>query len=285
VGNHLKVIACAAVLFAAACSRESTQSPVAPSPAQAQQSLSGAQFRSLSTTGCFDETQSSLTFVGNTAVANVFVKAGTSCVGQTIWLTSYYPDVPFTLGNDPSEPYPQHFFAQTVHTLTAGVNIITVNVPDCPYVGAQVDLAFKAGTQTLLNGEYYTDPEFVLAILRNNACASLEGCTPGYWKNHLTWPAPYTPDTLVSSVFNLSGYPADYTFMQALTYGGPVKAQILLRAAVAAALNIANSEVDYALTLAQLQTQVNTALAGSNSDKTTLNGVIDGYNNAGCPLN
>ena len=116
----------------------------------------------------------------------------------------------------------------------------------------------------------------------------LEGCTPGFWKNHeAAWPAPYTPTTQVNSVF--SAAPGGITLMAALNFkGGPDsidKSQILLRAAVAALLNIANSDVDYPLTLAQLVFYVNEALNGDNELKLSVADALDQMNNLGCPIN
>ena len=87
------------------------------------------------------------------------------------------------------------------------------------------------------------------------------GRTPGFWKNHpASWPSPYLPTTLVSSVFSgvsvLNGTTLDLngdkqadTLMSALAYKGGSTlqggAQILLRAAVAALLNEDYYGVDY----------------------------------------
>jgi hypothetical protein len=109
------------------------------------------------------------------------------------------------------------------------------------------------------------------------------GCSHGYWKNHVSsWPSPYQPSTLVSSVF--SAAPQGMTFMEALEYGGGDKGKILLRNAVGAVLNAAHQRVGYPLTLSQLQQLVNATLLGTDQAKTALNEELDKYNNLGCPL-
>jgi len=240
----------------------------------------------MSSSGCFSS--ATITFNGTTATA-VFNVVSQACVGRTVWLSSYVTHTPFLYlpGGDIVEYYPQDLRGQTSLQLTLGVNTLTVTAPGCPEVGNQVDLAFKQGTTLLQNGEYYSDADFIFAGVRNNECAvtGLEGCSHGYWKNHLTWPSPYTTTTLVSSVFSGPGIPAGYTFLEALQYNGGNKAQILLRNAVGAVLNTASSQLHYPLTLAALQQQVNAALAGTNDDKTSLNETLDDYNNLRCPLN
>lgn len=132
----------------------------------------------------------------------------------------------------------------------------------------------------------------------------LQGCTPGYWKQsqHFdSWPAPYTPSTLVRTVFNVSpflvngkldlnGNGADDSLIGALSYQGGTStnaaARILLRAGVAALLNASSSpSVNYPLTPSQVIDQVNAALATKN--RTTMLALatqLDSYNNLGCPL-
>ena len=58
---------------------------------------------------------------------------------------------------------------------------------------------------------------------------------------------------------------------------------LTLMAAASAVLNSAG--VNYPLTLGQIQTQVNAALASNDEDTMTdLAKILDGYNNARCPL-
>jgi hypothetical protein len=122
-----------------------------------------------------------------------------------------------------------------------------------------------------------------------------EGCTPGYWKNHVEdWPEVYNASQNVSSVFNVSSCEAieelaGDTLLEALEYPGGDDtvgaARILLRAAVAAVLNAAHSDVNYPRTVGEVIDAVNHALASCNRDTMLpLATQLDRDNNEGCPL-
>lgn len=126
-----------------------------------------------------------------------------------------------------------------------------------------------------------------------------EGCTPGYYKNlkkHLfAWTdAGYDPDQLVSSVFSEAGN-APYaalggaTLHEGLSFRGgdsvAEKAEILLRAAIAAVLNADGPNVSYSFTSADIIADVNAALLSQDIDDILdLAKELDDENNAGCPL-
>jgi hypothetical protein len=76
-----------------------------------------------------------------------------------------------------------------------------------------------------------------------------EGCTPGYWKNHLDSWEGYSPEYSFNTVFGASLDP-DLTLLEALKARGP--GSELLRHSVAALLNASNEGVDYALTEAEV---------------------------------
>jgi hypothetical protein len=119
-----------------------------------------------------------------------------------------------------------------------------------------------------------------------------EGCTPGYWKNHVAaWAGTgYSPNQLVSSVFTgANAMQANKTLLQALNFGGGSGVdgaeQTLLRAAVASLLNAAHSGVDFSMTTAEIISQVNAALATDNrATILALAATLDAANNEGCPL-
>jgi hypothetical protein len=125
-------------------------------------------------------------------------------------------------------------------------------------------------------------------------CRFCEGCTPGYWKNHTeNWPAGINPGDTVGSWFS---YASSYglggdTLLDALSYhGGPGAtgaARILLRASVAALLNIMHPGVNTgAPTVLGLQNWVNGVLDwGDRSQMLMMAAYIDENNNTGCPLN
>lgn len=118
-----------------------------------------------------------------------------------------------------------------------------------------------------------------------------EGCTPGFWKNHPEAWVGFTPSQTLESVFDVpDALGVDTVSLKAaLDFGGGSgtagASRILLRAAVAALLNSASSDVDYPLTTAQVIAHVNAALA--SSDRSTILALatsLDNSNNLGCPL-
>lgn len=120
-----------------------------------------------------------------------------------------------------------------------------------------------------------------------------EGCTPGFWKNlkHFDRWTGYTPGQTIASVFSnasLHGL-GGATLHQGLSFQGGSTlagaAEILLRASIAAVLNSASPDVDYAMTTAQIVSAVQSALA--SGDRETMLGlaaVLDAENNTGCLL-
>jgi hypothetical protein len=133
-----------------------------------------------------------------------------------------------------------------------------------------------------------------IVTFTNRVRTGTQGCTPGFFKNHLSaFTSPYTPTTEVGTVFSgfaTTGF-ATETLLDALQGdGGPDLAgaeQILLRAAVAALLNAANPSVSYALTVSEITSLVNTAVAsGDRSTILSLASRLDAFNNGsgGCPL-
>lgn len=112
-----------------------------------------------------------------------------------------------------------------------------------------------------------------------------QGCTPGYWKqsHHFdSWPAPYTPTTPFSDVFE-DAFPG-MTLLEVLQQGGGgLKA--LGRHTVAALLNAASPGVSYDLTTQDVIDAFNDVFPGSKQDYNTLKGEFEGFNEQGCPLN
>jgi hypothetical protein len=119
-----------------------------------------------------------------------------------------------------------------------------------------------------------------------------QGCTPGFWKTHPDlefW--NYLPGQNVDPVFDVPDALGldNVTLLEALSFpGGPGEvgaAQLLLRAAVAALLNAAASNLNYPLSQSDVISQVNAALASGDRDTMiTLAGLLDSYNNLGCPF-
>lgn len=125
-----------------------------------------------------------------------------------------------------------------------------------------------------------------LVVFTNTPVTSLpgtQGCTPGYWKGdqHFdSWPAPYTPNTLFSAVFE-NAFPG-MTLLEVLQQGGGgLKA--LGRHTVAALLNAESGGVAYPMTTAQVISAFNAAFPGGNISGLHLQ--LEALNEAGCPLN
>ena len=123
-----------------------------------------------------------------------------------------------------------------------------------------------------------------------------DGCTPGYWKNHVgSWvPTGHHPtDTLGSLFSSASSINADFaakTLGQALRFKGgngiAGAARILTRIATASVLNASHPGVDFGASEAEVVAAVNAALDSLNRDTMlALAGDLDAANNAGCPLN
>ncbi len=122
----------------------------------------------------------------------------------------------------------------------------------------------------------------------------MEGCTPGYWKNHVENWEEYKPTTQLRYVFKATVGTrfATMTLSNALSLRGGAgtdgSSQILLRAATAAVLNAAHEDIGYPyrrLTGFMIIDKVNKALAsGNRATMIDLAAVLDEANNLGCPL-
>jgi hypothetical protein len=119
-----------------------------------------------------------------------------------------------------------------------------------------------------------------------------EGCTPGYWKNHLdAWvPTGFSPSQQLSTVFSPSGLASlgTATLLDAFQFKGgaslTAKKQILLRAAVASLLNASHPDVSFGSPFAVIAA-VNAALASGDADTVlALAGSLDEQNNTGSPF-
>lgn len=109
---------------------------------------------------------------------------------------------------------------------------------------------------------------------------SVEGCSPGYWKQsqHFgNYPAPYTPNTLFSSVFE-NAFPGK-TLLQVVGQGGG-GLNALGRQTVAGLLNA--SSTGYAYSAAQVIAKFNAVFPGG--DYETLKNDLEYNNTVYCPL-
>jgi hypothetical protein len=128
-----------------------------------------------------------------------------------------------------------------------------------------------------------------------------DGCTPGYWKqpHHFgNWMAPYDPTDLFSDHFD-DAFPG-FTLLEVLNKAGCTKKKssrrdtsagtkcnglwILGFHTVAALLNAASPDVDFALTTQEVIDMFNAVYPGKNPDYRDLKDVFATFNEAGCPL-
>lgn len=109
-----------------------------------------------------------------------------------------------------------------------------------------------------------------------------EGCTPGYWKTHLTaWAdTPFSPDDLYGTVFGVTAT-GNPTLEEAAGAGGGGE-YALFRHATAALLNASIDGVDYAYTPAEVIEIVQNAYA--TGDFETAKNQLAAANEKGCSL-
>ena len=102
-----------------------------------------------------------------------------------------------------------------------------------------------------------------------------EGCTPGYWKNHLSsWPAGYATTDIFDTVFGTSYFSPSFTLLNALNQGGGALNR-LARHGTAALLSAAHPDVDYPYSVAQVIEWVQLGVADPLAQA----------NELGCPIN
>jgi hypothetical protein len=111
-----------------------------------------------------------------------------------------------------------------------------------------------------------------------------EGCTPGYWKNHLdSWAGTgFAPGDDFDATFGVNAFNPNITLLAAANLGGGGLNK-LARHAVAALLNAASGDVDYPQSAAGVIAAVAAAInAGTYEPLATQ---LDTWNNLGCPIN
>ena len=187
-----------------------------------------------------------------------------------------------------------------------GLRAVFYSIPDDPGLVGQL-LAFQAEIQdaSAPNGVAISNGFFVELCGSGNKgnvcppCTGDQGCTPGYWKNHpQAWPfTPFMPSDPISSVFTIPECLADCSpdlastsLIKGLDFngGGGIcgSARILLRAAIASALNASHPSVAYPRTLESILEDTDAALAECSRDPMLdLGAALDSDNNRGCPLN
>jgi hypothetical protein len=102
-----------------------------------------------------------------------------------------------------------------------------------------------------------------------------DGCTPGYWKNHLDeWgPTGLHPADSFNATFGVDFFDPDITLDQAVNARGG-RINKVARHGTAALLNVLHPDVSYPLTLDEVIELVRAGLADSLAD----------FNELGCPV-
>jgi hypothetical protein len=111
-----------------------------------------------------------------------------------------------------------------------------------------------------------------------------EGCTPGFWKqpHHFdAWTAPYDPSDRFSDHFD-DAFPGK-TLLQVLQQGGG-GLNALGRHTVAALLNAASPDVDFAFSRAGVIRRFNDVFPGTPAAYEALKNQFEAQNERGCPL-
>lgn len=141
-------------------------------------------------------------------------------------------------------------------------------------------IALDAGTMTLC----LTNSDVLNVEDLYGSCGS-EGCTPGYWKNHLaTWgPTGLNPSDSWNATFGVSGYDPDVTLLEALD--PPTELQTFGAHAVAALLNALHPDSDFGLSADTVKTLVHdAALSGSWAEQLAVKDILEHLNESGCPF-
>lgn len=185
--------------------------------------------------------------------------------------------------------------------LTRGVKLIVLEAVPCGTYDRTVTIHNTPGSGVDFGeGESGTVTSVTLSIRIIVECeqTSIQGCSHGYWKNHTASWQGFAPSATVGSVFSAAagGDFASVTLLEALQLPGgrgvSGATQILLREAVAALLNAAHPNVNFAFSVGSVQSQVNAAISSGN--RTTILNAKDVLEaeNAGtsenpsfCPLN
>jgi hypothetical protein len=167
----------------------------------------------------------------------------------------------------------------TVTETSAGLQSITDNAN-----GSSVPLGPVSAFINYIHGVSFTFTNHVEPQPDPDPPGGNQGCTPGYWKNHLSQWVTYSPGDDFDTTFGVNFFNPDKTLLQAVNLGGG-GLNALARHAVAALLNLASQGVDYPLSLAQVLDIVQGDGAYAGQSVTQRTNLLVAANEAGCPLN
>lgn len=153
---------------------------------------------------------------------------------------------------------------------------------DSPFLG--VPIYFQALTADAF-GVCLSNSDTLLVEDPTGSCF-LDGCTPGYWKNHLSeWAnTEYSPTDDFDTVFGVDAFDPDITLEDAVSSPGSLYKNLHFHA-VAAILNASSDSVNYGLTTAEIIAHVQAAFASGDPDQwEAAKDLLAGLNEIGCPL-
>jgi hypothetical protein len=172
------------------------------------------------------------------------------------------------------------FLQELVSTVTIPIsgNPASIDLPEGTYLVREIvpDGYLVEENDQVLNliaGQTYK------VTFENRLNAADEGCSPGYWKNHLNqWPSSFQPEDSFDATFGVL-YNTNLTILEALNSNGGGKRK-LARHGVAALLN-ASSGMDYPYSAQTVFNMVSTILDGNGEPEASL---LAAANSLGCPL-
>ena len=266
---RLPLLGIGALIVAAACAQQETTAPYAAGPSLNTTSEPGDRVGV-----CKDASAPSGTY--EFTVEQSGGRGGTLLAGSS-----------FTLGAgacvDVWEALPDPPSSDPLVTVT----ITEVNLPagvqfDSAVVNAEVPPSGTVTTIAASTQVNFWHGSLITYFNSEEPPTGFEGCTPGYWKNHLSsWPTSYAPGDDFDATFGVNAFSPNLTLLAAAKLGGGGLNK-LARHGVAALLNAASS-VDYPQGAADVIAAVAAAInAGTYEPLATQ---LDTWNNLGCPLN
>ena len=113
-----------------------------------------------------------------------------------------------------------------------------------------------------------------------------EGCTPGFWKNHLAaWgPTGFSPGDSFETIFGRDAFTGDPSLLEVMNFRGGGLNRLSAHA-VAALLNASHPSVDYDLTPAEVIADWQAAFDAGGGAINAQKNIFVGFNELGCDVN
>jgi len=192
-------------------------------------------------------------------------KQGTwQSIQQAIWLVA--------------QGWTNYFGAPSADALAMQADAIANGPTFVPGPGQIIAVILYTGDGGLLGNQVGLQETIIEVLIPSNGG---EGCTPGFWKNHLgAWTAPYDPTDSFNDTFGVVIFAPGYDLGQAIRQGGGGVNKIA-RHGTAALLSAAHPDVYYPFTPAQVISAVQAAFLG---DEDAIDALV-AANELGCPIN